>query len=288
MAACFSPTSFKLRVRSRSTCPTSSARLGGYLDREANGASIPSGPGLGEDADSPPGPTVTVGDEVVFHYVMAIIGVSDLILRDLGAEDPLRTDIGQIKKCGLRAAALTAQMLAFSREQDIRLMEFDLNTLVGDLVAELTEEPANGVVLLTELEPDLERLRVDPRRLERVITTLAKNAFDAMPTGGTLTVKTENVTLDDEDCSLLPDARPGAFIRLAVVDTGAGMDQNVLQHIFEPFFTTKDVGEGFGLGLSMVYAIVKQHGGWITVSSRVGLGSTFAVYLPALTQDAEG
>ena len=221
------------------------------------------------------------------NFLTPIIGFSDLILNDLKADDPLRQDLLRIRRSGQRAAALTTEMLVFSREQDVHPVQTDLNALILEVLEEVRDVPTEGVSLLTQLEPDLERVTIDRVSMQRVLVTLAKNACDAMSAGGTLTISTANVTLDGEEPGLDPEVRPGPFVCLSVADTGAGMDQEVLQHIFEPFFTTKDVGEGVGLGLAMLYSIVRQHGGWTAVQSDLGHGSTFAVYLPALPEDQQ-
>ena len=151
-----------------------------------------------------------------------------------------------------------------------------LNRIIGEDIA-----------IHTELEPDPWTVRADAGNIEQVIMNLAVNARDAMPTGGQLTIKTENVTLDQEYCKVMPGTRPGRFMCLTIEDSGVGMDKETIKHIFEPFFTTKGVGIGTGLGLSVVHGIVKQHQGWINVYSEPGQGSTFKVYLPAISAKPE-
>jgi len=138
------------------------------------------------------------------------------------------------------------------------------------------------VAIRSELALDLWTLRADPTNIEQVIVNLAVNARDAMPQGGRLTIRTENIILDPLQSQGIPEARPGRFVRLSIEDTGVGMSAEVVQHLFEPFFTTKGVGKGIGLGLAAVYGIVQQHGGWINVYSAPGQGAIFRIYLPAL------
>lgn len=165
-------------------------------------------------------------------------------------------------------------------------MEFvalDPNKTVEDLLKMLQRLIGEDITIQTELTPEARTVRGDPGNIEQVIVNLFVNARDAMPNGGKIILKTENVVLKSEDCATMADARPGRFVRLSVSDTGTGMTHAVLQHIFEPFFTTKGAGKGTGLGLAVVYGIVKEHEGWVTVRSELGRGSTFQVYLPAVS-----
>ncbi|MDZ7261146.1 MAG: PAS domain S-box protein, partial [candidate division KSB1 bacterium] len=217
------------------------------------------------------------------NLLTAISGYTELLLSDLGPDHPMRADLGEIKKATDRAASLTHQLLAFSRRQPLQPKVLDLNALITNLYKMLQRLIGEDIELITILEPDLSRVKADPGQLEQVIMNLAVNARDAMPHGGHLTIKTQTVTLDNEACKLIPEARPGRFVCLSLEDTGIGMDKATLAQIFEPFFSTKAPGEGTGLGLSVVYGIVKQHEGWITVDSVPGQGSIFTVYLPAFS-----
>ncbi len=220
------------------------------------------------------------------NLLTAILGYGELLLHGLDDHDPLHQDVEQIMKAGQRAASLTRQLLAFSRLQALQPQVLDLNATVADMGKMLRRLIGEDIDLVTVLGPGLERVKVDPGRIEQVIMNLAVNARDAMPQGGRLTIKTENVILDKAYCQVLPDARPGKFVCLSVEDTGVGIDEEITQHIFEPFFSTKGE-EGTGLGLAVVYGIVRQHEGWINVYSEPGQGSTFKVYLPAFSVESE-
>ncbi len=220
------------------------------------------------------------------NLLTAILGYGELLLHGLDDHDPLHQDVEQIMKAGQRAASLTRQLLAFSRLQALQPQVLDLNATVADMGKMLRRLIGEDIDLVTVLGPGLERVKVDPGRIEQVIMNLAVNARDAMPQGGRLTIKTENVTLDKACCQVLPEARPGKFVCLSVEDTGVGIDEEITQHIFEPFFSTKGE-EGTGLGLAVVYGIVRQHEGWINVYSEPGQGSTFKVYLPAFSVESE-
>jgi two-component system cell cycle sensor histidine kinase/response regulator CckA len=221
------------------------------------------------------------------NLLTAITGYSDLTLWRLREEDPLHRNISEVKKAAERAAALTRQLLAFSRKQVLQPKTLDLNGVVSDLEKMLRRLIGEDVELRTVLEPELGSVRADPGQIEQVLMNLAVNARDAMPHGGKLTIETENVYLDDEYVSRHIAVHPGSYVMLAVSDTGTGMDEQTRARIFEPFFTTKGIGRGTGLGLSTVYGIVKQSGGSIWVYSEVGRGTTFKVYLPRVDESAQ-
>jgi two-component system cell cycle sensor histidine kinase/response regulator CckA len=190
--------------------------------------------------------------------------------------------IQAIRDAGERATSLTRQLLAYSRKQLLQVRVLNLNHLVTDVEKLFRRLLGESIEIVTVLESQLQHVKADPGQLQQVLLNLAVNARDAMPDGGRLSLTTANVSLDETYVRTHPEVTVGNFVRLTVHDTGHGMDEATLARVFEPFFTTKEVGKGSGLGLATVYGIVKQSGGHIDIDSRVGQGSTFEVYLPAL------
>src|SRR6266850_2341728 len=222
-----------------------------------------------------------------FNNLLTVIkGYSELMLDQIQPADPLRSEVEEVKKAADRAAALTRQLLAFSRKQVLAPKIIDLNAVTTNVERLLQRLLGEDIDFVTALEPSLGRVKADPGQIEQVIMNLAVNARDAMPSGGKLTISTSNVTLD-ETFSHDSKVAPGPYVLLSVTDTGVGMDADTKLRIFEPFFTTKEQGKGTGLGLSTVYGIVKQSGGYISVYSEAGLGTSFKVYLPRLDAAAE-
>jgi signal transduction histidine kinase len=216
-----------------------------------------------------------------FNNLLAVImGHSDLIRSVLRKGDALAHDVEQIRRASERAASLTRQLLAFSRRQFLQPQVIDVNTLVGNLATMLHRLIGEDVQLELRLDADAGRVSADPGQLEQVVMNLTVNARDAMPQGGRLTLETAPATLDQAFVAAHPGSITGAHVRLSIHDTGCGMGPDVMSHLFEPFFTTKEPGRGTGLGLSTVYGIVKQHRGYIGVTSEPGRGSSFEVYLP--------
>lgn len=220
-----------------------------------------------------------------FNNLLTVItGYSELVMRRLPPEDTLRHHVAEIKKAGVRAATLTRQLLAFSRKQVLQPKVIDLNSVVANMGEMLRRLIGEDIELRTVLAPTLGSTKADPGQIEQVIMNLVVNARDAMPRGGNLIIETENVYLNESYTASHISVRPGAYVMLAVSDTGEGIAGEVQEHIFEPFFTTKETGRGTGLGLSTVYGIVKQSGGNIWVYSEVGRGTAFKVYLPRVDE----
>lgn len=220
------------------------------------------------------------------NLLTVIIGYSEVALGELRQEEPTHNLIQEVRKAGLRAAALTHQLLAVSRKQVLVPVVLDLNNLVGEIEKMLRRLIREDIALVTLLDPGLGRVKADPGQMEQVLLNLAVNARDAMPTGGQLTIETRNGERDPFHAREHGDVHSGPCVVLAVTDTGCGMDEATKARIFEPFFTTKEIGKGTGLGLATVYGIVKQSGGSIEVHSEPGRGTTFEIYLPRLTQEA--
>ncbi len=218
------------------------------------------------------------------NILTAILGYSDLLLLNLKPREPMYNEIEEIRKAGQRAAALTQQLLAFSRKQILKQVPLNLNTLVNNLKNMLLRIIGEDIELVTVLAPDLGQIKSDWGQVEQVIMNLAVNARDAMTQGGKLVIETANIYLDQTFVRQHPGSTSGFSVMLTVRDTGCGMEPDVLPHIFEPFFTTKELGRGTGLGLSTVYGIVKQSGGYILAESIPGQGSTFKIFFPRIDQ----
>ncbi|MEO5824241.1 MAG: ATP-binding protein, partial [Vicinamibacteraceae bacterium] len=218
------------------------------------------------------------------NLLTAILGYVDLMQGSLGEQDPIARYALQIRRSAERASLLTRQLLAFSRKQFLQPRVIDLNAVVEESSQMLRRLISEHIELSASLDPRLLRVKVDPAQLQQVLMNLAVNARDAMPKGGTLGIVTANVDLPARALGGAPEFEAGPYVMLTVSDTGSGMSQETQARIFEPFFTTKEVGKGTGLGLSTVFGIVHQSGGYISVKSEVGRGSTFEVYLPWSTE----
>ncbi len=223
-----------------------------------------------------------------FNNQLAIIrGYVDIVYDELPKDARVHDLLGHIGSAVQRSASLTEQLLMFSSKQPVNMRPLDLNRHVRDIQKMLGRLLGEDIVVEMELEEDLWTVSADAGNMDQVITNLCVNARDAMPSGGTLTVRTQNMPIDDSYCHHVPDARPGRFTCVSVSDTGVGMDEEVLSRLFEPFFTTKGPGKGTGLGLSVVYGIVQTHEGWVTVESELNKGSCLSVYLPAVDEEVE-
>ena len=219
------------------------------------------------------------------NLLTVIMGYSQVLLTELGPQHPLRGKIEETLKAGERAATLIRQLLTFSSKQSLDPKILSLNTAVTSLESLLRRLIGEGIQLVSKLDPTNGRLCADQAQLEQVLVNLIVNARDAMPKGGTLTIETAQVELTRSPVYHLTPLPPGPYVRLAVSDTGCGMDRKTQSHIFEPFFTTKGEGKGSGLGLSTVFGIVTQCGGAIDVTSRVGHGTRFDLYFPSVESD---
>jgi two-component system, cell cycle sensor histidine kinase and response regulator CckA len=218
-----------------------------------------------------------------FNNLLTVIsGYSGFILDASRPGDPVYPYAQEIKKAGEHAAGLTKQLLAFSRKQVIEPRRLDVNTIVADAKRMLHRLIGEDIELTTTLDPLLPQVMADPDQINQVIVNLVVNARDAMLDGGRLDIAIASVDLDAQAVASHPDAVPGSYVVMTVTDSGIGMDEKTQQSAFEPFFTTKETGRGTGLGLSTVYGIVHQNGGWIDVRSEVGRGTSFSIYLPRL------
>jgi two-component system, cell cycle sensor histidine kinase and response regulator CckA len=221
------------------------------------------------------------------NLLMVIKGHTELLMNALLPSDTFTRKIEQIDRAADRAAALTRQLLAFSRMQVLQPRVMNINEVVEDMGRLIPRLIGEDVELVLRTDPALGAVRADASQMEQVIMNLAINARDAMPGGGRLLIETSNVELDRNYSAARPIVVPGQYVLLAVSDTGLGMDQETQARIFEPFFTTKEQGKGTGLGLSTVYGVVKQSGGFIWVYSEVGKGTSFKIYLPRVDQAIE-
>jgi two-component system, cell cycle sensor histidine kinase and response regulator CckA len=212
------------------------------------------------------------------NLLTAIKGHADLLRNEVG--NHLRADIDEIGQAADRAASLTHQLLAYSRQQVLQLQVLDLNSVVTDMQKLLVRLIGEDIVLITVLEPGVPAIEADRTQLEQVLMNLVLNARDAMPEGGKLRVRTAQAVLTEVDADRFPFVLPGRYVLLTVTDDGIGMDADTQARIYDPFFTTKDQGKGSGLGLATAYGIVKQMGGYIWCESEPGIGTTFRVYLP--------
>jgi PAS domain S-box-containing protein len=216
-----------------------------------------------------------------FNNLLTIInGYSQLVLEDLEPQNPSRVQVEEISKAGERAAALTRQLLAFSRRQVLQPQVLNLNAAVSNMGKMLKRLIGEDIELDVHLEDPLHQVKADPGQIEQVLMNLVVNARDAMPAGGKLTIETSNVELDSAYSQTHATVVPGSYVMIAVTDSGTGMDDATRAHVFEPFFTTKPKGKGTGLGLATVYGIIKQSGGYIWLYSERGHGTTFKIYFP--------
>lgn len=221
------------------------------------------------------------------NILQVIMGYSDILRLDKRSPETRRADVKKIGDAARHGADLVRRLLTFSRRMEPSLRPVDLNVRIQQVEKLLSRAIPRTIQIALSLGENLQTVNMDPSQIEQALINLALNARDAMPNGGLLTFSTENVTLDGDHCRANLDARPGPHVLLTVSDTGRGIHREHLERIFEPFFTTKPPGHGTGLGLAMVYGIVKQHRGHIRCHSEPGLGSSFQIYLPAVETVAE-
>jgi len=214
------------------------------------------------------------------NLLTVIIGNCEFLLMRHQAGDPSFKEINEVHQNALRAAALVSQLLAFSRKQTMQPKVLALNEVIGELAHSLRRLVGEAVNLTVEREPDLWAVHADEAQVQNAVINLVVNARDAMPSGGSVTIKTANQTVGTASALGTAIMPPGEYVCIEVADTGTGMSKEIQSKIFDPFFTTKPVGQGTGLGLATVYGIVKQSGGFITVDSEVGKGTSFKIYLP--------
>jgi two-component system cell cycle sensor histidine kinase/response regulator CckA len=214
------------------------------------------------------------------NLLTSILGYSELLKDSLDPGDRRREEVEEIRRAGQCAAALTRQLLTFSRRHVAEPTVIDMNAIVTQFDKILRRTVGEDIIVSLRLEPALNRIKMDAGQLEQILMNLSVNARDAMPRGGALTIETANVDIRTDDHGAQSQIPPGRYVALAITDTGMGMSQEVQSHLFEPFFTTKEVGKGTGLGLSTVFGIVKQHEGGIGVVSKIDRGTTFTVYFP--------
>jgi PAS domain S-box-containing protein len=219
------------------------------------------------------------------NLLQVILGYGEMITAENTLDPETSNHLKDMLHAATRAQILVSHLLSYSRQQPLRMQIVNLNDLISDLMKMMQRIIGENIILITEPAPELALIKADPGQLEQILVNLCVNARDAMPKGGTITIRTANVSLDLAFCKKHIWATPGPYARLSISDTGQGMDEKTCKKIFEPFFTTKEVGKGTGLGLSTVFGLIKQHKGSIQALSRPGEGTTFKIYLPELPKD---
>jgi PAS domain S-box-containing protein len=232
--------------------------------------------------------TLTGGIAHDFNNLLTVIvGNVNIVMSEIDNKSQLYRDLSDVSLAAGRAASLTKQLLLYSRKQPMGFYPLNINKIISDFTKMMERIIGEDVRINLELEPDILTINADLTNLEQVIINICINARDAMPKGGIITIKTENIILSEEKSKAIEDYRPGNYIRISIADTGYGMNKETLKHIFEPFYTTKGLGKGTGLGLSVVYGIIKAHNGGIDVYSEPAQGTVFKIYLPAVKTKPE-
>ena len=221
------------------------------------------------------------------NLLTTILGYSELAMMKIEEDDPQKERLEAINEAGRKASELTRQLLAFSRKQVLEMRTVNLHYLINNMAKMMGRLIGENIDMKMMLHTKSVNIKADAGQIEQIIMNLAINARDAMPDGGTLTIETDNIELDEEYCKAHADVSPGSYVVLIMTDTGQGMPPEIMEKVFEPFFTTKEKGTGTGLGLATVYGIVKQHKGLIYVYSELGSGTTFKVYFPEVKDAAE-
>ena len=217
------------------------------------------------------------------NLLTAILGYTELLLNEHGRDDGERQDLEEIWKAGQRAASITRQLLAYSRQQVLLPTSVDVNEVVSGLQGLLARAVSEDVAIICEPAPESAVIRIDRAQLEQAVMTLVVNARDALPSGGQIRLEVAILHRSEADMPAEQPSPPGQYVRLRVVDNGVGIAADARPHLFEPFFTTKGIGKGSGMGLASAYGIVRQSQGFITVESEPGSGSAFAMHFPAVT-----
>ncbi|AFM23574.1 PAS domain S-box protein [Desulfomonile tiedjei] len=221
-----------------------------------------------------------------FNNILQVtLGYSELLLQEKEEGDSEYADLKKILHAAKNGAELVQSLLTFSRKVEPKFVQLSINRQITQVEKLLRRTIPRMIEIQLNLDPDVSEIDADPTQIEQVLMNLAVNARDAMPDGGTITIRTHDVTLDTDYCNFHAEATPGDYVLLSVSDTGHGMHKEELQHIFEPFYTTKELGRGTGLGLAIIYGIIKQHGGHIACYSEVGKGTRFEIYFPAIKRD---
>jgi two-component system cell cycle sensor histidine kinase/response regulator CckA len=221
------------------------------------------------------------------NMLTAIIGFTDLVLMQLDEDSPLRAELKSILEVSKKGSSISNQLLTFSHRRKVQFNHVNINEHIKEIEKNFHHIIGENIGMQLSFDPNLKKIETDKDLFEQLIINLVINAKEAMPEGGELTIKTENITITKKECSDKPDAYEGEFVRLSIIDNGIGLSQEIMHRMFEPFFCNKISGEGLGLGLSVVYGIVKQHNGWLDIKTKRERGTTFMVYFPTTSSEVQ-